>query len=357
MAEDTDQTTPTEKDFSTVQFGLDTFGDVTADDEGNPLPPAQVLRNLVEQGVKADEVGIDFIGFGEHHRDDFAVTAPEVALAAVAARTSRIHLGSAVTVLSSDDPVRVFERFSTLDALSGGRAEVILGRGSFTESFPLFGFELQDYERLFEEKLELFAAIRAGNPVTWEGTTRASLTNQSVYPPIEHGLLKTWVGVGGSPESVVRAARYGFALTLAIIGGEPERFAPFVDLYHRAMTQFEQPPQPVGVHSPGHIAATDEEAKEQLWPHYSAQMNRIGRERGWSPMGRGHFEQEVARGSLYVGSPETVAQKIASTVRVLGVDRFDIKYGNGALSHEKLMTSIELYGTEVIPRVRELLAS
>ena len=340
-----------------LQLGLDTFGDVTAGADGAPLPHAQVLRNLIDQAVLADEVGVDFIGFGEHHRDDFAVTAPEVALAAAASRTSRIHLGSAVTVLSSDDPVRVFQRFSTLDALSNGRAEVILGRGSFTESFPLFGFELADYEVLFEEKLNLFAAVRSGEPVTWSGTTRAPLNGQRVYPPVENGLLKTWVGVGGSPESVVRAARYGFSLMLAVIGGDPARFAPFVDLYHRALDQFELPQQEVGVHSPGHIAATDEEAREQLWPHYQAQMNRIGRERGWSPMGRGHFEQEAGpSGSLYVGSPETVAQKIAAAVRTMGVDRFDLKYGNGGLSYANLMTSIELYGTQVIPRVRELLA-
>jgi probable LLM family oxidoreductase len=340
-----------------LQLGLDTFGDVTAAPDGSLLPAAQVLRNLVDQAVLADEVGVDFIGFGEHHRDDFAVSAPEVVLAAVAARTSRIHLGSAVTVLSSDDPVRVFQRFSTLDALSNGRAEVILGRGSFTESFPLFGFELGDYERLFEEKLNLFAAVRSGEPVTWEGSTRAPLKDQQVFPQLETGLLKTWVGVGGSPESVVRAARYGFSLMLAVIGGDPVRFAPFADLYHRALDQFGFDRQPVGVHSPGHVAATDEEAREQLWPHYQSQMNRIGRERGWSPMGRAHFEQEAGpHGSLYVGSPETVAQKIASAVRVLGVDRFDLKYGNGPLSHANLMTSIELYGTQVIPRVRELLA-
>jgi probable LLM family oxidoreductase len=340
-----------------IELGLDTFGDVTADETGTPLPHGQVLRNLVEQGVLADQVGIDFIGFGEHHRDDFAVSAPEVVLAAVAARTERIRLGSAVTVLSSDDPVRVFQRFSTLDALSNGRAEVILGRGSFTESFPLFGYELADYEELFEEKLNLFAAVRQQQPVTWEGNTRAPLRDQKVYPPVEQGLLKTWVGVGGSPESVVRTARYGFSLMLAVIGGDPVRFAPYVDLFHRALDQFEFERQPVGIHSPGHVAATDEEAREQLWPHYSAMMNRIGRERGWSPMGRGHFEQEAGpEGSLYVGSPETVADKIANTVKTLGVTRFDLKYGNGGLSHENLMTSIELYGTQVIPRVRELLA-
>jgi len=340
-----------------LELGIDTFGDVTADENGTPLPQAQVLRNLVAQGVMADKVGLDFIGIGEHHRDDFAVSAPEVVLAAIASVTENIHLGSAVTVLSSDDPVRVFQRFATIDGISGGRAEVILGRGSFTESFPLFGYELSQYEELFEEKVELFAELRKEQPVTWNGNTRAALAEQSVFPHTESGSLTTWLGVGGSPESVVRAARYGFPLMLAIIGGEPERFAPYVDLYHRALAQFEMPVQPVGVHSPGHIADTDEQAREDLWPHYLKLMTRIGRERGWSPMSREQFEHEIEVGSLYVGSPETVAKKIAKTVTALGNQRFDLKYANGTLSHEKLMRSIELYGTEVAPRVRELLAN
>jgi len=339
-----------------LELGIDTFGDVTADESGTPLSQAQVLRNLVAQGVMADKVGLDFIGIGEHHRDDFAVSAPEVVLAAIASVTENIHLGSAVTVLSSDDPVRVFQRFATIDGISGGRAEVILGRGSFTESFPLFGYELSQYEELFEEKVELFAEVRKEQPVTWNGNTRAALAEQSVFPHTESGSLKTWLGVGGSPESVVRAARYGFPLMLAIIGGEPERFAPYVDLYHRALAQFGMETQPVGVHSPGHIADTDEQAREDLWPHYLKLMTRIGRERGWSPMSRDQFEHEIEVGSLYVGSPETVAKKIAKTVTALGNQRFDLKYANGGLSHEKLMRSIELYGTEVAPRVRELLA-
>jgi len=340
-----------------IELGLDTFGDVTADAAGAPLPHAQVLRNLVEQGVLADQVGIDFIGIGEHHREDFAVSAPEVVLAAIAARTERIHLGSAVTVLSSDDPIRVFQRFATLDGISNGRAEVILGRGSFTESFPLFGFDLSRYEELFDEKLDLFAHVREQEPVTWAGTTRAPLNNQSVFPPVENGRLKTWVGVGGSPESVIRAARYGLPLMLAIIGGEPLRFAPLVDLYHRALEQLEQPTQPIGEHSPGHVAETDEQAREELWPHYQALMARIGRERGWPPMTRGQFDAAAGpEGALFVGSPETVATKIAFAAKGLGLSRFDLKYGNGGLSHDKLMKSIELYGTRVIPRVRELLA-
>jgi len=344
-------------DLTSIELGLDTFGDVTDDADGAPLPHAQVLRNLVDQGVLADQVGIDFIAIGEHHRRDFAVSAPEVVLAAIAARTERIRLGSAVTVLSSDDPIRVFQRFATLDGLSNGRAEVILGRGSFTESFPLFGFDLSQYEELFDEKLDLFAAVRQQEPVTWQGTTRPPLVDQSVFPPVENGLLKTWVGVGGSPESVIRAARYGLPLMLAIIGGEPLRFAPLVDLYHRALEQLEQPTQPIGEHSPGHIAETDEQAREELWPHYQTMMARIGAERGWPPMSRAQFDAAASpTGALFVGSPQTVATKIAYAAKGLGLSRFDLKYGNGGLSHDKLMKSIELYGTKVIPRVRELLA-
>ncbi len=340
----------------TLELGLDTFGDVTNGPDGTPLPHAQVLRNLVDQAVLADQVGLDFIGIGEHHREDFAVSAPEVVLAAIASKTERIHLGSAVTVLSSDDPIRVFQRFSTLDALSNGRAEVILGRGSFTESFPLFGLNLGDYEKLFEEKLELFAAVRKQNPVNWTGTVRPPVEGKSVYPPVENGLLKTWIGVGGSPESVVRTARYGLSLTLAIIGGEPARFAPYVDLFHRALTQFEFAQQPIGVHSPGYIAETDAQAREELWPNYFATISRIGRERGWSPPTRESFEHEADVGSLYVGSPDTVAAKIAATAKTLGLSRFDLKYSNGPLSHEQMMSSIGLYGEQVAPKVSALLA-
>ena len=339
-----------------LELGLDTFGDVTRGADGNAVPYPQVIRDVIEEAVLADSVGVDFFGIGEHHRSDFAVSSPEMVLSAISGRTSRIRLGSAVTVLSSDDPIRVFQRFATLDAASSGRAEIILGRGSFTESFPLFGFDLADYERLFEEKLDLFAEVLKEQPITWSGSLRAPLTGQSVFPKTESGSLKTWVGVGGSPESVVRTARYGMPMLLAIIGGSPERFAPYVDLYHRALAQMGMPDLPVGVHSPGHIAETDEQAAAELWPDYKIMRDRIGAERGWGPMGRDEFEREVASGSLYVGSPETVAQKIAATAKTLGIARFDLKYSAGPLPHETLMRSIELYGTKVIPRVRELLA-
>ena len=338
------------------EFGLDTFGDVTNNDDGSPKSLAQVIRDVVDEGVLADQAGVDFIGLGEHHREDFAVSAPDVVLAGIAGKTERIHLGSAVTVLSSDDPIRVFQRFSTLDAVSNGRAEVILGRGSFTESFPLFGHSLSQYEELFSEKLDLFSALLREEPVTWEGTIRPPLNDQHVYPPTESGLLKTWIGVGGSPESVVRAARYGLPLMLAIIGGDPKRFAPYVDLYHRALDQLGTEKLPIGVHSPGFIADSDEEAVRQFYPHFKANRDRIGRDRGWPPMRKEEFDQEAASGSLYVGSPETVARKIADTMRALGVNRFDLKYSAGPLPHEQSMRAVELYGTKVIPMVKDMLA-
>jgi probable LLM family oxidoreductase len=340
----------------TFELGVDTFGDITADDHGNLKSAALVLREVVEEGVLADQVGLAAIGVGEHHRRDFSIAAPEVVLAAIASRTTNILLGSAVTVLSTDDPVRVFERFSTLDALSHGRAEVILGRGSFTESYPLFGYDLARYEELFEDKLRLFAALLEPGPVTWSGTTRPAIEGLTMYPPTEHGRLRTWVGVGGSPESVVRAARYGFPLTLAIIGGNPQRFRPFVDLYRQALEKLGRPLLPIAVHSPGHVAATDEQARRELWPHYETMINRIGGERGWPPATHAQFEREAGPdGALCVGSPDTVAAKIAKTVRQLGLSRFNVKYSNGTLPHARLMTSIELLGTRVAPRVRELL--
>jgi probable LLM family oxidoreductase len=340
-----------------IELGLDTFGDVTVGADGRPLPQARVLRDVIEEAVLAEQVGLDGFGVGEHHRHDFAVSAPEVVLAAIAARTTRVILGSSVTVLSTDDPVRVFQRFSTLNAISNGRAEVILGRGSFTESYPLFGYDLARYEELFEEKLALFAELLRQQPVTWSGRSRSALTNQIVYPPLENGMLRTWVGVGGSPESVVRAARYGLPLTIAIIGGNPERFLPFVTLYRQALTEYGKPELPVAVHSPGHVAATDQQARDEVWPHYEALMNRIGAERGWSPVGRAHFEREAGpNGALLVGSPDTVAAKIAKTVKMMGLSRFNLKYSAGTLPHDKLMSSIELIGTKVAPRVRELLA-
>jgi probable LLM family oxidoreductase len=338
-------------------FGLDSFGDVTHDADDRPLSHAQTIRNLVEQGVLADEVGIDFFGIGEHHTDDFPLSAADVVLAAIAARTTRIRLGSAVTVLSSDDPVRVFQRYSTLDAVSNGRAEVILGRGSSIESFPLFGYDLADYEDLFEEKTNLFAELMKGGPVTWQGKTRPALVDQDVVPHAEHGPFPVWIGVGGSPQSVIRAARYGFSLMLAIIGGSPARFAPFSQLFREALESFGRDPLPVGVHSPGHVAATDEQAREEFWPRFVEVIRSVSKTRGFPIPTEESFAREIGpAGALYVGSPETVAQKIAANLPSLHASRFDLKYGMGGLSHEVMMKNIELYGTQVIPRVRELLA-
>jgi len=331
-----------------IELGLDTFGDVTVDDAGRRVPQPQVLRDVVEEAVLADSLGLDFFGVGEHHRPDFAVSAPEVVLAAIAARTERIKLGSAVTVLSTDDPVRVFQRFSTVDALSDGRAEILLGRGSFTESYPLFGYDLRDYEQLFEDKLEELAALARGETVRG---------GQTAYPVTATGRLPVWVGVGGSPESVLRAARHGLPLMLAIIGGDPLRFRPFVDLYRRALDSYGLDRLPIGAHSPGHVADSDEQAIEELWPHYKDMHDRIGAQRGWPPMTRAQYEQAAGPdGALHVGSPDTVAEKVLRTVRGLELDRFDMKYSAGTLPHSTLMKSIELYGSKVAPLVRAELA-
>jgi len=338
-----------------ITFGLDTFGDMSLDDQGQPKSAGQVIRDLVDQAVFADELGIHSINIGEHHRDDFAVTAPDTVLAGIATVTKNIQLGSGVTVLSSEDPVRVYQRFATIDALSSGRAQITAGRGSFIESFPLFGFELSDYNVLFEEKLELLVELLKERPVTWSGSTRAALVNQEVYPKTERGAIPLRVGVGGSPESVIRAARLGIPMALAIIGGDPARFAPFSRLYRESLQKLDQPELPVSIHSPGHIADTDEQAIEEQWPHYEQMFGRIGRERGWGPTTKAHYLQEVEHGSMYVGSPETVAQKIAYAVRAVGASRFDLKYANGPMPHSKLMHCIELYATKVIPRVKELL--
>ncbi|MEZ0074110.1 LLM class flavin-dependent oxidoreductase [Planotetraspora sp. GP83] len=339
-----------------LELGLDTFGDVPEDDSGALVSHAAAIRQVFDEAVLADEIGVDVIALGEHHRPEYAISTPETMLAGIATRTSRIRLASGVTVLSSDDPVRVFQRFATVDALSNGRAEVILGRGSFTESFPLFGYDLADYDVLFEEKIELFARLLDEKPVTWSGTVRAPLENADVFPKTESGHLTTWVGVGGSPQSVVRTAHYGLPLMLAIIGGAPERFAPYIDLYRRAAEEFGTTAHPVGMHSPGFVADTDEEAREVFWPHYRVMRDRIGALRGWPPVRRQEYDAEIAHGSLYIGSPETVARKIARAVSSLGVGRFDLIYTVGPVPISARLRAVELYGTKVIPMVRDILA-
>ena len=339
-----------------ISFGLDTFGDMQVDDSGQPISAAQTIRNVVEEAVFADQLGIQHINVGEHHRDDFAVSAPDSVLAGIATRTKQITLGTGVTVLSSDDPVRVYERFATVDALSNGRAEITAGRGSFIESFPLFGFDLNDYGILFEEKLELLVELLKEKPVTWSGETRAPLNNQEVYPKTERGAIPLRVGVGGTPESVVRAARLNLPLAIAIIGGDPARFAPFAHLYRKSMEDFRNKQLPISIHSPGYIAETDELAMEEQWPNYLKMVGRIGRERGWAPPTKENFIQECVHGSQYVGSPETVAKKIAHAIKSVGAQRFDFKYANGPQNHSRLMKSLELYGTKVIPMVKDLLS-
>lgn len=345
----------THKPHQNILFGLDSFGDIPVDKNGKLFSHAAAIRQVVEEAILADKLGVDVIALGEHHRSDFSISSPETVLAGIATKTKRIKLASGVTVLSSDDPVRVFERFSTLDALSNGRAQIILGRGSFTESFPLFGYDLQDYEVLFEEKVALFAEILKEKPVTWQGTTRAPLEQADIFPKTESGQIHTSIGVGGSPQSVIRAAKYGFPLMLAVIGGSPARFIPYVELYHKAILEFGTKSDEIGIHSPGFIADTDQEAVEIAWPAHKTNFDRIGKTRGWTPMQKGHFDTEVKTGSLYIGSPETVAQKMANTIKALGVNRFDLVYGGGPMPASARLHMVELYGKKVIPRVRELL--
>jgi probable LLM family oxidoreductase len=337
-------------------FGLDTFGDRNNNINATPVSHAQTIRNVADQGVLAEQSGVDFFGIGEHHTGYFPMPAGDVVLAAIAARTTRIHLGSAVTVLSSDDPVRVFQRYSTLNAISGGRAEIILGRGSSIESFPLFGYNLADCEQLFEEKSALFAQLLHGRPVTWHGHTRAALDNADVVPHTEHGPFPAWIGVGGSPQSVIRAARLGFSLMLAIIGGPPARFSSFSQLYQHALQQYGRAPLPVGVHSPGHIAPTDEQARAEFWPRWRDIITRVSEERGFAIPTEASFDRDIGPdGALYVGSPDTVAQKIAVNLRALAATRFDLKFGLPGMTQDMLMTNIDLYGRDVVPRVRDLL--
>jgi probable LLM family oxidoreductase len=341
--------------MSTIEFGLDTFLPVTVDESGLPISGHQAIRNAVEEAVLAEAVGVDSFNIGEHYRPEFMDSAGHVVLAAIAGRTERIRLGTAVTVLSTQDPVRLYTDFATLDAVSNGRAQLIVGRGSLTESFPLFGYELADYEQLFEEKLDLLVRLLREQPVTWSGKFRSPLEDQLVSPPIPEGHIPTWVGVGGSPQSVIRAARFGLPLMLAVIAGRPERFAPYVELYERALEQEGQPRLPVGLHTLGFVAETDDEAVEVQWPYYKEQFEWAARERGWNPPTYEQFLAEVEHGSMFVGSPETVASRIATIVRALRLSRFDLHYAIGRVPHDRRMANVELYGREVIPRVRELL--
>ncbi|GAB2549569.1 LLM class flavin-dependent oxidoreductase [Nocardia heshunensis] len=337
-----------------MELGLTTFAETHPVGGDGPVPSAgERLRQVVEEAVATEAAGLDVYGVGEHHRKDFAASSPAMVLAAIASRTERIQLTSAVTVLSSDDPVRVFQDFSTLDGLSNGRAELMAGRGSFIESFPLFGYDLSDYDELFEEKLALLLKIREEGPVTWEGKFRAPLKDAIVYPRTENRPLPVWIAVGGSPESVVRAGLLGLPLAIAIIGGQPARFKPLVDLYHRALDEGGHEPQPVAVHAHGYVAETDKAAVEDFYASYARAMSGIGRERGWGPMTRQQFDALRSQsGSLFVGTPDYVAEKIADVRDTLGLDRFMLHSSVGTLPHEKVLANIELLGAKVAPQVR-----
>jgi probable LLM family oxidoreductase len=340
------------------EFGLDSFMAVTVGPDGEPTGGDQVVRDTVEEGVLAEQVGIDSFNIGEHYRDDMMDSAAHVVLAAIAGRTERIRLGTSVTVLSTQDPVRLYNNSATLDAVSGGRAQLVLGRGSAIESFPLFGYDLREYEEIFEEKLELFVKLLRGGAITWSGKYRPPLSDVVLTPPLPAGNLPTWVGSGGSPDSVIRAARFGLPLMLAVIGGRPERFRPLVDLYRRALAEYGHPTDlPVGLHTLGYVAATDEEAIETQWPYWLQTFDRASRERGWRQPTRAQFDAETAHGAMFVGSPETVAQRIAPVMRALDVDRIDLHYALGQVPGAQRRESIELLGRKVFPRVRELLAS
>jgi probable LLM family oxidoreductase len=338
-----------------LELGLNSFGEV-ASTGGQDLSDAETVRLLVEEAKLADSVGIDAFSIGEHYRVGHNDTATPVLLAGMATATERIKLGTSVTVLSTNDPVRLYHQYSTLDALSNGRAELVLGRASVVESFQLFGYDLNDYERLFEEKLELFLRLMREESVTWSGTVRSPLTDYRPHPRMRPGGVPTWIGVGGDPNSVVRAAANGLPLMLAIIGGRPQRFAGHVDLYFRALEQFGTPRLPVGQHSLGLIADTDDEAIETWWQSWEPVVRQISAERGFYAPNRDRYLDEVETGALFVGSPETVAQKIATMVRDLQISRFDLKYDIMHLPREARSRTIELFGSKVAPRVRELLA-
>jgi probable LLM family oxidoreductase len=340
-----------------VEIGVYTFADVRGEDGTAARSTEQRVAELLEEAELAEQVGLDVFGVGEHHRPDFAVSAPAVVLAAIAARTSRIRLTSAVSVISSDDPVRVFEEFSTLDLVSGGRAEIMVGRGSFIESFPLFGYDLADYDALFEEKLGLLLALREAEQVAWEGRYRAPLDGQGVYPRPVQVPLPVWVAVGGTPESAARAGRLGLPMALAIIGGEPERFRPFAELHRAAAREAGHDPPRLSINSHAYVADSPEQAGAEFFPAYAAMMNAIGRERRWSGIGRSEFDRlRSPRGALVVGSPEQVAEKILFEHELFGHDRFLLQTSVGSLPHDRALRSIELLGTEVAPAVRAELA-
>jgi len=341
-----------------MELGIYTFGELTPDPQtGRQVTPEERMRDLLEEAELADRLGLEVFGVGEHHRPDFIVSAPAVVLGAAAARTNDIRLTSAVNIISSDDPVRVFQQFAIVDLISGGRAEIMAGRGSFIESFPLFGYDLSQYDELFAEKLELLLELRRSEHVTWSGKHRAAIEGLGVYPRPVQEPLPVWVAVGGTPESAARAGMLGLPMALAIIGGMPERFAPFVELHRRAGEQAGHGRLPVSINSHGYIAETREQAAEDAYPPYELMMNRIGRERGWRPLTRQDFNAAMTlRGANFVGSPQDVIDKILFQYEIFQHDRFLLQITVGAMPHDKVMRSIELFATEVAPAVREEVA-
>lgn len=337
-----------------MELGIYTFVETTPDSEtGRTLSPAERLRNLLEEIELADQVGLDVFGIGEHHRPEYVASTPATVLAAAAQRTKRIRLTSAVTVLSSDDPVRVFQDFATLDLLSGGRAEIMAGRGSFIESFPLFGYNLADYEELFDEKLELLLQIRDAEKITWSGKHRPPLENQGVYPRPMQDPLPIWTAVGGTPASAARAGSLGLPMALGIIGGMPERFAPLAEIHRRAAQEAGYAPPPLSINSHGFIADTSQQAADDAFPAFAVTMNKIGEERGWPPMTRSQFDASLRlRGANFVGSPQEIIDKILFQYEIFGHERFLLQFSVGTLPHKKIMRSIELFGTEVAPVIR-----
>jgi probable LLM family oxidoreductase len=335
-----------------MELGVYTFAELRAG--GAPMTDAERLRNVIEEAALADEVGLDVFGVGEHHRPDFVVSAPAVVLAAIAERTKHVRLTSAVSVISSDDPVRVFQEFATVDLLSGGRAEIMAGRGSFIESFPLFGYDLADYDELFAEKLELLVALRDGGRITWSGKHRAPIDDIAVYPRPLQEQLPIWVAVGGNPESAIRAGTLDLPMALAIIGGQPERFAPFAELHRKAAEAAGHiPPPPLSINSHTYVAETSKQAADEFFPAYAAMMNAIGRERGWTGITRHDFDAlRGPRGALLVGTPEEVVEKILFQHEIFGHQRFLGQMSVGPMPHDKVLRSIELFGTEVAPAVR-----
>ena len=340
-----------------MEIGIYTFADIAPDPQtGKLISPQQRMRNLIEEAEVADQVGLDVFAVGEHHRPDYAVSAPAVVLAAVAERTKNIKLSSAVTVLSSDDPVRVFQQFATVDLLSGGRAEIMAGRGSFIESFPLFGYNLDDYDELFSEKLEMLVRLNEAEKFTWKGNLTQTISNRGVYPRPYQEKLPIWVAIGGTPESVVRAAEYGLPMALAIIGGLPARFAPFAklyrDVYQKAGHDFSK--LQLGINSHAYIADASQQAADEFFPSYADVMSRIGRERGWPPTSRQQFDSSIGpQGALLVGSPQQVIDKILYEHELFGHTRFLAQMSLGAMPHDKILHAIELLGTQVAPAVKK----